>query len=137
LEAGDQSPDYQHRDHHAYPADAELLAGENLAGAIEQREAQQYSCKARDRKQLGHDQRNLQCKIFETENAEAAVMDQSFESIENIAEQISCGECGEAHHERPEKRSRQKTIDGRRKVARANHHGTPRDRSKRSIRSHM
>ncbi len=49
LKARDQDADHQDRNHHLDPADAELLAREHFAGAVEQSEAEQHSGEAGDR----------------------------------------------------------------------------------------
>ncbi len=113
IEDRDHGRDHQHRRRHLQPADTELLAGQHLAAAVEQREPQQRAGQAGRGQNLRNDQRQLQHEVLHAEQAEPAVLHQVVETLEDVAEQIAGGECGHAYDERLKEAPRQKAVDRR------------------------
>ncbi len=113
VEDRDQRGDQQHRRRHLEPADTELLAGEHLAAAVEERKSEQRARQTGRRQDLRNDQRQLEHEVLEPEQAEPAVLHQVVEALEDVAEQIAGGEGGDAYDEWLEEAPRQKAIDRR------------------------
>src|SRR5260370_22990875 len=111
VEQRDGGGKQYHRHRHLEAADAELLACEHFAIAVEYREAQQHAGEACDRQQLRNYERDLEREIGKPEETEAAVMDEVVEAVEHVAQEVGDRERAAPYDERAEELRPQHPVD--------------------------